>query len=124
MTSWLLVALGGAVGTVLRRMVGLLSAQYLEAPFPLGTLAVNVLGSFSLGLVYYLAAEQTIAGVEARLVLGTGVMGGFTTYSSFNLETLLLLQQGQFSRALLYLGLTLTSCIVAGFAGLALGKAL
>lgn len=123
-TEWLLLGLGGAVGTVLRRAVGLLAARFIPVPLPVGTLTVNVLGSFALGLLFYAAAGRSLGGTDARLILGTGVMGGFTTYSSFNLETLLMFQEGHVARAFAYVALTVLACFVGGAAGLALGRAL
>lgn len=119
-----MLGLGGALGTVMRRLIGLLTLRVLGDALPFATLTANVLGSFLLGALFYLASSRTIAGVDARLVLGTGVMGGFTTYSSFNLETLLLLQEGAYARAATYVALTLCTCLAAGAVGLAVGRAL
>lgn len=124
MTKLLLVALGGAVGTSLRYGVGLGVARWLGTAFPFGTLVANVLGSFLLGLLMEAAPERPIFGVEARLVLGTGMMGGFTTYSSFNLETLRLAEQGEWGRCGLYLGATLVVCLLAGLGGIWLARSL
>jgi len=122
----LLIALGGALGTSLRYGVGKLSAEQAAGAgwFPSGTFAVNLLGSLLLGLLFVLGEGRSLLGVDLRLVLGTGLMGGFTTYSSFNLETLRLLEAGQTGRALLYVAITLGSCLVGGALGLALGRQL
>lgn len=124
MTKLLLVALGGAVGTSLRYGVGLGMARWLGTAFPFGTLAANVLGSFLLGLLMVAWPERPILGVEAKLVIGTGMMGGFTTYSSFNLETLRLAEQGEWSKCGLYLGATVLVCLAAGLGGIWLGRSL
>lgn len=120
----LLVALAGAVGTALRYGAGLALAHERLPDFPWGTLFVNVVGSFLLGLVAESLAERRVLGADARLVIGTGMMGGFTTYSTFNLETLRLIERGDPGRAALYVGATLLLCLVAGAGGLALGRAL
>ncbi|MCB9591301.1 MAG: CrcB family protein [Sandaracinaceae bacterium] len=124
MTKLLLIALGGAVGTSLRYGVGLGMLRWLGPTFPYGTLAANVIGSFLLAVVMESMGTRQLAGVPLKLVLGTGVMGGFTTYSSFNLETLRLAEQGAWGRAGLYLGATVVACLVAGVAGVALVRSL
>jgi CrcB protein len=122
--SALLVALGGAAGTLLRWLAGLALAREGWPDFPWGTLAVNVIGSFALGVVAESMADRRLWGVDARLVLGTGVMGGFTTYSTFNLETLRYFERGEHGRAALYVAVTLGVCLLAGLGGLAAGRAL
>ncbi|MEM9070680.1 MAG: CrcB family protein [Myxococcota bacterium] len=121
--TWLLVALGGAIGTSMRFGLALLGRRVAgESWFPVGTFAANVLGSLLLGVVFVLLEDKTIAGVDARLVVGTGVMGGFTTYSTFNLELLELLSEEPV-RGGLYLVATLATCLGAAALGLALGRA-
>ncbi|GAB5548309.1 MAG: CrcB family protein [Sandaracinaceae bacterium] len=119
-----LIALGGAVGTAMRYGISVGMLRWLGPGFPFGTLAANVLGSFLLGVVMEVSGEREIGGVQAKLVIGTGVMGGFTTYSSFNLETLRLAEQGAWGRAGLYLGATVLVCVLAGLGGVALGRSL
>jgi CrcB protein len=120
--TWLFVALGGAVGTLGRYGLARLASQHPAFGIPWGTLSANLIGSFLLGIVVTRAEGRTLFGVDAQLVLGVGVMGGFTTYSSFNLETLKLFEESGLLRASLYLGLTIISCLVGGFCGLALGR--
>lgn len=117
----LLVALGGAIGTLLRWATGLAAERWPALPW--GTLAVNVIGSFALGIVAESLEGKRILGSDARVVLGTGVMGGFTTYSTFNLETLRMIERGDHGRAALYAGATLVLCLAAGAGGLAIGRA-
>jgi len=119
-----LIALGGAVGTALRYAIAVDFAERLGAQYPFGTLTVNVVGSAALGFVAEALAGQTVFGVEARLVLGVGLLGGFTTYSSFNLELLRMVEQQAFMRAAGYLAGTLFGCLVAGAGGIALARAL
>ncbi len=117
-TRFLLVALGGALGSVGRYWVGGLAPRLLGQAFPYGTLVVNLLGSFLISLVMGVALQSTSVPVNLRLFLTTGVMGGFTTYSTFNYETLLLLQQKLWLAAGLNLAGTLLGCLVAGVLGL------
>ncbi|WP_439598507.1 fluoride efflux transporter FluC [Falsiroseomonas sp.] len=88
MKNLLLVALGGALGSVLRYAISLLAVEQFGTAFPWGTLAVNILGSAAIGL----AAALGVQG-ELRLLLVTGVLGGFTTFSAFSLETGLLFER-------------------------------
>lgn len=119
-----LIALGGAAGTALRYGLSVGMLRWLGPTFPFGTLAANVIGSFLLGVVMEASGDRELLGVQAKLVLGTGVMGGFTTYSSFNLETIRLAEQGAWGRAGLYLGATVIVCVGAGLAGLAFARSL
>lgn len=120
----LMIALGGALGTAMRYGISVGMLRWLGPAFPFGTLVANVVGSFLLGVVMELGGERQIAGVDAKLVLGTGMMGGFTTYSSFNLETIRLAEQGAYGRAGLYLGATVVTCLLAGLGGVAVARSL
>jgi CrcB protein len=92
----LLVALGGAIGSVARfKLSGWVLHQAPNWRFPLGTLAVNVIGCFLAGLLAGMAVKQDIFTPDARIFLFTGLLGGFTTFSAFGLETLLLLKRGE-----------------------------
>ncbi len=114
----LLVMLGGAAGTLARYLANLWLGQLLGPTLPYATFAVNVLGSFVLAVLSELGAGHGVLGVGLRLVLGTGVMGGFTTYSSFNMETLRMAEQGEVGRAASYVALTVVTCLSAGALGL------
>ena len=120
----LLVALGGALGSVARYGVGIAAPRALGAGFPWGTLVVNLVGSFLIALVMHLALTTAAISPSARLFLTTGVMGGFTTYSSFNYETLALVGERLWGVAALNVGGTLVGCLVAGVLGQALGRAM
>jgi len=120
--SFLLVGIGGGVGAALRFGLNLLLLATAGAWLPWGTLAANVLGSFALGWVMEALGGARLLGVDLRVVLGTGLLGGFTTYSSFNLETLRLIQEGVPGRALLYAGTTVVVCLAAGLAGVRLAQ--
>jgi CrcB protein len=115
-----LVCAGGALGSGARYLVSTWAARALGTDFPRGTLLVNLVGSFVLALL--LALPATWLPPEARLFVGAGVLGGFTTYSSFNYETLALLENGSGGLALANVAATVTSCLVAGLAGLAAGR--
>jgi len=119
----LVIAVAGGVGTALRHATGLGLAALLGAHYPFGTLAVNLLGSGLLGFVAQAMAGQMLLGSDARLVLGVGLLGGFTTYSSFNLELLRMLEQGAFAKAAGYLLATVLGCLVAAVLGVALARA-
>ena len=96
---WLAVALGGAAGSVLRYGAGRLAINYFGPTTVMATFAVNVSGSFALGLFYALAAERTTLPVEIRALIGIGLIGGYTTFSTFSFETIRLLESGEPTRA-------------------------
>jgi fluoride exporter len=120
--AWLLVGTFGALGCVARFGVALALAG--RSSYPLATWLVNVVGSFALGVVSEALVQSKLWGVDARVVLGTGLLGGFTTYSAFDIETLRMLERGEWLRGGLYVALTVLACLGAGFAGLAMGRAL
>ena len=117
-----LVALGGAIGSVARYGVGALAAQLLGATFPWGTLLVNLTGSFLIVVVMHVALSGTAISLELRIFLTTGIMGGFTTYSSFNFETMRLWQQGSVLLGFANIGATLVGCMIMGALGLLAGR--
>jgi len=120
----LLVAVGGALGSVARYGVGVAAPRVLGSGFPWGTLIVNVTGSFLIALVMHLAVATAAISPSGRLFLTTGVMGGFTTYSSFNYETLNLVGERLWGVAALNVALTVAVCLVAGVLGQAAGRAM
>jgi CrcB protein len=122
MKQLLAVLLGGAAGSVARYLLSSYVRDALGAHFPYGTIAVNVIGSFAMGALAYLGRTTEILSPTLVLALTTGVLGGFTTYSTFNDDTVQLIQSGAFGRAALNVGLTLSICLAAGFAGVALGR--
>jgi CrcB protein len=129
----LLVASGGAVGSAVRYAVsgatqrlfasGVGPGAASVASFPAGTLVVNVTGSLLIGLVAGLAESRSLLSAEARLLLVTGVLGGYTTFSAFSLETLLLLRAGQTTTAVTSVALQVLLGVVAAFAGFTVGMA-
>ena len=119
MTRFLWICAGGAVGTGVRYLVSIWAPRFLGPGFPYGTLAVNVAGSFLLGAIMHLGLATQAISPTLRLVLGTGVMGGFTTYSTFNYETMQYFQDGAWAMGALNIAATLALCLVAGVLGLA-----
>jgi fluoride exporter len=118
-TGFLTVALGGAIGSAARHGVNLIAGQ-LGSTFPYGTFAVNILGSFVMGLLAAILTTK-FAGAEAlRLFLLTGVLGGFTTFSAFSLDAFNLFQQGQSGTALAYVLASVILSILALVAGFTL----
>jgi len=115
------IAAGGAAGSVARHLVAIWLDRGAKTPFP-PTLAVNLLGSFLTALVVQIATARGAMDSLPRLVLTAGVLGGFTTYSAFNQETIVLLRQGAWGTALANVGLTLAGCLAAGFLGLFIGR--
>ncbi|WP_394847532.1 fluoride efflux transporter CrcB [Pendulispora brunnea] len=114
----LLIALAGALGTLLRYFVGLWAGRALGTSFPYGTLIVNTAGCFLIALVAQLALTTTLISPTLRLTLTTGFMGGLTTYSSFNLETMNLFRERSWGTGALNLLVTLVGCFLAGVLGL------
>ena len=118
------VTLGSAIGGALRYVTSQLAHALLGSAYPYGTLAVNLVGSFGIGLIMHLGLSSTLVSPTLRLFLTTGVMGGLTTYSAFNYETLALLREGPWEIGLLNLVVMMAGCLAAGVAGLALGRTL
>ncbi len=115
----ILVAAGGAVGSVARYLVGVWSVRMLGLAFPWGTLIVNLVGSFAIGLLTELIARRFNASMELRLLLVTGFLGGFTTFSAFSLDTIALYERGQVSTAAIYVLASIVLSLAATFAGMA-----
>jgi CrcB protein len=124
MTRFLWICLGGAVGTGARYLLSGWLARAAGPGFPWGTLAVNVIGSFLLGLIMQVALGTDLLSPTLLLTLTTGVMGGFTTYSTFNYETLQYLQQSDWLMGALNLSVTVVACLAAGSLGLVAGRLL
>jgi CrcB protein len=121
MLRLLLVCCGGAFGTGVRYLLGGWIAKISQSTFPFGTFSVNLIGSFAIGLVMALASRGGTMSETTRLVLVTGVLGGFTTYSAFNYETIALIREGATGLGLLNVGATLVGCLVAGTLGAYVG---
>ena len=124
MARFLLICLGGAAGTGARYLLATIVARAVGTGFPMGTLLVNVIGSFLLALVMQLSLTTELIGSDARIILGTGVLGGFTTYSTFNYETFALLRDGSWTMAAANVTATVLGCLLAAFAGIVIGRAI
>ena len=122
MIQVLLIGLAGAIGTLVRYGVGLWAAKALGTGFPYGTLIVNIAGCFFITLGAHTALVTTLVSPTVRLTLMTGLMGGLTTYSSFDFETTNLVRQGSWWLAGVNVAVTLVLCFGAGLAGLGLAK--
>jgi len=118
MTNLLLVGAGGFVGAVARYLLGgWILHHSMAAKFPWGTFAVNVLGCLVIGLLSGMAERFDAFGYGARLFLFTGLLGGFTTFSAFGLETIFLMRRGEWFFAALYIGASVVLCLLAVWVG-------
>lgn len=118
----ILVFVGGAVGSVFRYVVSIGMSRWLGTGFPYGTLTVNVAGSLCMGFLYVLIVERASLSAEWRSLLLIGLLGGFTTFSSFSMETLLLLQDAAWLKAGVNTLLNVSLCLFAAWIGLLLGR--
>lgn len=117
MKQILLVGIGGFIGSVLRYFVQGLNFNFHFLSIPLGTLLVNIAGSFIIGLLIGFSAKGDWLSYEMRLLLMVGFCGGFTTFSSFTAENFTLMQNGQFMSVLIYTGVS----VITGFSAVYLG---
>lgn len=118
------IAIGGAVGAVLRFSVSTGVHRMMGKDFPYGTLTVNVLGSLLMGVFFIMLVERQISSVELRSGILFGVLGAFTTFSSFSFETLALLESGDWGKALINVFLSVSCCLLATWIGLSIGRQL
>lgn len=123
MSRFLWICLGGAAGTGARYLLSGWVLVAIGTRLPWGTLAVNLLGSFLLGGLMELSLATNLVSPALRLALTTGFLGGFTTYSTFNYETLAYFRDGAWLYGFFNIGLTLGGCLVAGMAGLLAARA-
>ena len=116
------IAMGGAVGAVLRYGASMGVYSFMGRGFPYGTLFVNVTGSLLMGLLGVLMLERFDIGPEWRAAVLVGVLGSFTTFSTFSIETLNLLEQGDVMRAVTNIALSVLVCLVAVWFGVLIGR--
>ncbi len=122
MLQILTIAGGGALGALGRFWMSSGVYRLLGRELPWGTLVVNTLGSFLMGLLFVLFMERSTAGPELQAAVLVGFLGAFTTFSTFSMETLALIEAGYLGRALLNLVLSVLVCLVACWVGLLLGR--
>jgi len=118
----LLICLGGAIGTGARYLTSLWAAGAFGVAFPVGTFIVNIAGSFLIAFIMQTSAATELISPDVRIMLTTGVMGGFTTYSTFNYETTNYFRAGAWGLGAINAGATFFGCMAAGLAGLALAR--
>ena len=116
------IAVGGAVGAVLRFLMSSWVYSLAGRDFPYGTLAVNVVGSLLMGFLSILLIERFNLGPEWRAAILIGLLGGFTTFSTFSMETLNLIESGALARAALNMALSVVLCIGAAWVGVLAGR--
>jgi len=121
-TRFLLVCAGGAAGTAARYLTALWAGAAFGPAFPIGTLIVNVAGSFLIAFLMQIGVATEWMSTDVRIMLTTGVMGGFTTYSTFNYETTSYFREGAWLIGFANIAVTLIGCLVAGVAGLAVAR--
>ncbi|MFO1351368.1 MAG: fluoride efflux transporter CrcB [Gammaproteobacteria bacterium] len=120
MKGFAAVAFGGALGASARYVVYLLAGHYLGGQFPYATVIVNVIGSFIMGVLIELMALKWSVTAEMRLFLTTGILGGFTTFSAFSLDAVVLFERGRLGLSIFYVAASVILSITALFLGLGL----
>lgn len=122
MSKYLVVMIGGALGTLFRFLAGSMVMRFYSASFPLGTFLINITGSFFIGLFMTLFLNRPAIHANWRLFLVTGILGGYTTFSSFEWETLVTLRNGVDAVAFLYVGLSVILGLALAWAGMLAGN--
>lgn len=120
----LYIAFGSAVGGVVRYLVGGFIQRISGGTFPVGTLLINITGSFLLGLIYRYSTDSAAITPEVRAMLTIGFCGGYTTFSSFSYESIRLIEDGQVGRALAYVALSVLLCLGGTAFGIVAGREL
>ncbi|MGB0238209.1 MAG: fluoride efflux transporter CrcB [Cycloclasticus sp.] len=118
MTQLLAIAAGGSIGAVMRFIVSTGIYSWLGRGFPYGTLVVNVLGSLLMGLLYELFFLRLLVSPEVRAILLVGFLGAFTTFSTFSIETVNLIEQGDLLKAMANVFASVILCVLAAWIGL------
>jgi CrcB protein len=124
MKQWLAIAAGGAIGALLRYWASTGTHALLGRGFPYGTFTVNVLGSLAMGFLYVWLLDRVVSGPVVRAFLLIGLLGGFTTFSSFSIESLNLIEAGQIIKAFVNVLLSVTVCIGAAGLGVLIARQL
>lgn len=113
---------GSFIGGVLRYLTQLMFSKFYSGSIPMGTLVVNIIGSFLIGVIFALSEKSDIISQETKIFLAVGICGGFTTFSSFSIENLFLLRDGQYFQMILYTLLSVFIGLSATFTGFQLIK--
>ncbi len=116
------IAAGGAVGALLRFWTSNGVHLLLGRSFPFGTLSVNIIGSLTMGLLYILFLERMTVEPEVRAALLVGLLGAFTTFSTFSIETLNLVEQAEYVKALTNIVVSVLGCVIAAWIGMKIGR--
>jgi CrcB protein len=124
MNAWIAIAVGGGIGSLARHFLSTAVQSAAGGAFPWGILAVNVLGGLAMGIIVELSALKLNIAPDLRAFLVTGVLGGFTTFSAFSLDTALLIERGEWASAAAYAAGSVLLSVGALFAGLWLVRAL
>jgi CrcB protein len=124
MLQLVLVAVGGAIGASLRHLVNMAAFRLVGPAFPWGTMAINIVGCLAMGVFIELLARRFNASNELRLLVATGILGGFTTFSAFSLDFAVLWERGAMVSALGYALVSVIGSILALFLGLWLARSL
>ena len=117
MFDWLWVTIGGAAGSVLRYGTTIAVQRWTQSSWPWATFAVNILGSFLIGWLAYMVVGRGAISVQTRLIVMVGLLGGFTTFSTFSLDTLRLIQEGGWRAAAANAVLSVAGGLIAAWAG-------
>ena len=120
--TYLAVAFGGALGAMARYWVYNAFMKMTDSKFPWTTLSVNIVGSFLIGIVFVLLTERAEFSPEMRGMIAVGFLGAFTTFSTFSMDTIGLLEQGHFASAITYVLSSVLVCIIAAWLGLTLSR--
>lgn len=122
MNQLLAIAAGGSIGAVLRFLLSSQVYNGFGRDFPYGTIVVNVVGSLLMGLLYQLFLQRYSVSPEMKAALLVGLLGAFTTFSTFSIETVLLLEQGNLFKAMMNVIVSVVVCIIATWAGLLIAR--
>jgi CrcB protein len=122
MRELLIAGLGGFIGSALRYWTSILSYRFFGQDFPYGTLIVNITGCFLIGLLMTVFEQRFIVNPNLRIFLTIGILGGFTTFSTFSYETIALLREGSYLFGFENIILSLIGCLIATTAGILIGR--
>jgi CrcB protein len=122
MEKYLLIGLGGAIGSISRYVLSRMVYYSAGESFPYGTLAVNIIGCFLIGLLMSVMQERLVTSPNYRYLLVIGLLGGFTTFSSFSYETFELMRMGSITASLFNILYTVAGCLASTWCGYMIGK--